>query len=249
MPSPILKYFTFAHLPPNLQEVSKPIGELARAMDEKLPDGAEKSAGLRKLLEAKDCLVRALLPLVLLALTLGLSASPAHAAEPQQSFITKAQYEANVLPWGDGTNFVKDQDDRFWIIHKHMPPMQARVDGVPIFPLDEQMWNGVMLEHAKKKAKPVAPPAKPVKPAAKIGGDWADGFDGLISVIEQAKEAAANGDPSLLADVRANLIANRAALKPAAKQEAALGPDFAQWFKAMPLPRIIANPFRALFGR
>jgi len=57
--SPIMKYFEFAHLPPNLQEVSKPIGELARLMDQALPDGAEKSAGLRKLLEAKDCLVRA----------------------------------------------------------------------------------------------------------------------------------------------------------------------------------------------
>jgi hypothetical protein len=55
----IMKYFEYAHLPPHLQEVSKPIGELAKLMDEQLPDGPEKSAGLRKLLEAKDCLVRA----------------------------------------------------------------------------------------------------------------------------------------------------------------------------------------------
>lgn len=59
MASPIMKYFAYEHLPTHLQEVSKPIGELARQMDETLPDGAEKSAGLRKLLEAKDCLVRA----------------------------------------------------------------------------------------------------------------------------------------------------------------------------------------------
>ena len=59
MASPIVKYFAFEHLPEKLQVVSKPIGELARAMDATLPDGAEKSAGLRKLLEAKDCLVRA----------------------------------------------------------------------------------------------------------------------------------------------------------------------------------------------
>jgi len=57
--TPIMKYFEYAHLPPHLQEVSKPIGDLAKLMDESLPDGAEKSAGLRKLLEAKDCLVRA----------------------------------------------------------------------------------------------------------------------------------------------------------------------------------------------
>ena len=54
-----MKYFEYAHLPQHLQEVSKPIGELAILMNETLPDGAEKSAGLRKLLEAKDCLVRA----------------------------------------------------------------------------------------------------------------------------------------------------------------------------------------------
>lgn len=57
--SPIMKYFEYAHLPPQLQEVSKPIGDLAHQMNDQLPDGPEKSAGLRKLLEAKDCLVRA----------------------------------------------------------------------------------------------------------------------------------------------------------------------------------------------
>lgn len=61
MPSPIIKYFAYAHLPAKLQEVSKPIGDLATQLDDMLPDGPEKSAGLRKLLEAKDCLVRAAL--------------------------------------------------------------------------------------------------------------------------------------------------------------------------------------------
>ncbi|WP_247718802.1 hypothetical protein [Morganella morganii] len=59
MSNPIMKYFEYQHLPAHLQEVSKPVGDLAKQMDEQLPDGAEKSAGLRKLLEAKDCLVRA----------------------------------------------------------------------------------------------------------------------------------------------------------------------------------------------
>lgn len=59
MPTPIMKYFAYEHLPAHLQEVSKPIGELAKQMDESLPDGPEKSVGLRKLLEAKDALVRA----------------------------------------------------------------------------------------------------------------------------------------------------------------------------------------------
>lgn len=59
MNNPIMRYFEYAHLPPHLQAVSKPICELAKAMDDLLDDGPEKSAGLRKLLEAKDCLVRA----------------------------------------------------------------------------------------------------------------------------------------------------------------------------------------------
>ena len=62
MPAPILKFFSYAHLPEHLQAVSQPISELAHRFDEELLDGAEKSAGLRKLLEAKDCFVRAKLP-------------------------------------------------------------------------------------------------------------------------------------------------------------------------------------------
>ena len=56
-----MKFFDYEHLPEHLQTVSKPVGDLARLMNESLPEGAEKSAGLRKLLEAKDCLVRAAL--------------------------------------------------------------------------------------------------------------------------------------------------------------------------------------------
>ena len=55
------KYFAFSHLPAHLQAVSKPIGELAEKLESELPDGTEKSAGMRKLLEAKDCFVRAAL--------------------------------------------------------------------------------------------------------------------------------------------------------------------------------------------
>jgi hypothetical protein len=59
MASPIMKFFEFAHLPPHLAGVSGDVFALACSMDTNLPDGAEKSAGLRKLLEAKDCFVRA----------------------------------------------------------------------------------------------------------------------------------------------------------------------------------------------
>ena len=55
----IMKFFAYDHLPAHLQKVSKPIGELAKEMNEILPSSEEKIVGLRKLLEAKDCLVRA----------------------------------------------------------------------------------------------------------------------------------------------------------------------------------------------
>lgn len=61
MPTTTAKYFSYSHLPEHLQSVSKPLGDLAEQMESDLPDGPEKSAGMRKLLEAKDCFVRAAL--------------------------------------------------------------------------------------------------------------------------------------------------------------------------------------------
>lgn len=57
----ILRYFDYAHLPEALQDVSWPFRKLAFQMAENLPPGPEVSAALRKLLEAKDCAVRAAL--------------------------------------------------------------------------------------------------------------------------------------------------------------------------------------------
>lgn len=59
---PILQYFHYSHLPPQLQEISQPFCALAGGMIATLPRNAERSAGLRKLLEAKDCFVRANVP-------------------------------------------------------------------------------------------------------------------------------------------------------------------------------------------
>lgn len=55
----VARYFEYSHLPEHLQAVSRPFGELAEQMIAALPDGPELTAGLRKLLEAKDCFVRA----------------------------------------------------------------------------------------------------------------------------------------------------------------------------------------------
>jgi hypothetical protein len=56
--SPILRYFSYLHLPSHLQDVSKPFGDLAIWIEDNLPAGPEKSVALRKLLEAKDAAVR-----------------------------------------------------------------------------------------------------------------------------------------------------------------------------------------------
>jgi hypothetical protein len=55
----LLQFFTYAHLPPHLQAVSKPFSELAEILASTLPPNPERTTTFRKLLEAKDCAVRA----------------------------------------------------------------------------------------------------------------------------------------------------------------------------------------------
>lgn len=56
---PMLQFFGYEHLPAHLQEHSKPFSELAAQLVSTLPRNPERTAALRKLLEAKDCAVRA----------------------------------------------------------------------------------------------------------------------------------------------------------------------------------------------
>lgn len=59
----ILRYFAYDHLPETLQHVSQPFCDLAHLVYHTLPECAETSVALRKLLEAKDAAVRAALDL------------------------------------------------------------------------------------------------------------------------------------------------------------------------------------------
>jgi hypothetical protein len=59
MTDPIMKYFSFEHLPPDLQDVSRPFCQLAGLISKTLPDCDQKTVSLQKLLEAKDAGVRA----------------------------------------------------------------------------------------------------------------------------------------------------------------------------------------------
>lgn len=54
----LMQFFAYEHLRPELQTVSKPFGDLALEVM-KLPSNPERTMALRKLLEAKDCAVRA----------------------------------------------------------------------------------------------------------------------------------------------------------------------------------------------
>lgn len=55
----LVRYFDHAHLPPHLAAVSAPFGDLVVKVVTQLPDSAELTTAVRKLLEAKDCAVRA----------------------------------------------------------------------------------------------------------------------------------------------------------------------------------------------
>jgi hypothetical protein len=59
----IMRFFAHDHLPPRLQPYAARCATLAELQVVSLPDGAELTTGLRKLLEAKDCFVRAALDL------------------------------------------------------------------------------------------------------------------------------------------------------------------------------------------
>jgi hypothetical protein len=55
----MLKLFAYGHLPPQLQAASQPFFALAHDIVDTVPAGPERTVGLRKLLEAKDAIVRA----------------------------------------------------------------------------------------------------------------------------------------------------------------------------------------------
>lgn len=58
----VLQYFSFDHLPPHLQDKSKPFSDMANWIIETIPSNPERTVALRKLLECKDAAVRAALP-------------------------------------------------------------------------------------------------------------------------------------------------------------------------------------------
>lgn len=55
----VMQFFAYTHLPPHLQEISAPFGELAAKIMNTLPPNPERTKALDALLVAKDAAVRA----------------------------------------------------------------------------------------------------------------------------------------------------------------------------------------------
>lgn len=61
----IMQFFSYHHLPDHLQEVNRPFYELANQIMVLAPRNPERTVALRKLLEAKDAAVRAVVAVTL----------------------------------------------------------------------------------------------------------------------------------------------------------------------------------------
>jgi len=58
----LIKYFGYEHLAHvKTREIAQLISILANRLEEEIPESAEKTVGMRKLLESKDCFVRSAL--------------------------------------------------------------------------------------------------------------------------------------------------------------------------------------------
>jgi hypothetical protein len=58
-PAHILRHFDYDYMSGPLRDIAEPFKVMAIELDKRLPECAEKSAGLRKLLEARECFIRA----------------------------------------------------------------------------------------------------------------------------------------------------------------------------------------------
>lgn len=121
----VLQFFKYDHLPDHLQKASKPFAELAIQVAERAPENQETTVALRKLLEAKDAAVRAVLTIITILLTLLPSVcqaggpcrtfrsfrSKAVVVQPNAYYQVQQQKAAPFLYSGDVDNFLKIQQE------------------------------------------------------------------------------------------------------------------------------------------
>lgn len=60
-PEYLLQFFEYGHLPLHMQDVSRLFHDAAHAVVASCPKNPERTMALRRLLEAKDCAVRAVI--------------------------------------------------------------------------------------------------------------------------------------------------------------------------------------------
>lgn len=59
MQDPMLQFFVYSNLRTDLQDIAKPFGDLAQWIIDTIPNNAERALSMRKLLETRDCILRA----------------------------------------------------------------------------------------------------------------------------------------------------------------------------------------------
>lgn len=91
---PMLQFFEHAHLRPELATVSKPFCDLAHELVRAVPRNPERTVALRKLLEAKDCAVRAILFVGLALLLFGCGGNAEAVA--RETIATAGEYRAAI---------------------------------------------------------------------------------------------------------------------------------------------------------
>lgn len=61
MSEPLLQFFAYRDLPMHLHAIANDFKDMATLLVETLPRNAERTVALRKLLESRDCALRALM--------------------------------------------------------------------------------------------------------------------------------------------------------------------------------------------
>jgi N-glycosylase/DNA lyase len=121
----VLKFFSYSHLPEKLQDVSRPFAYLAQQVAERAPDSPETTVALRKLLEAKDAAVRAVLSLLLMLFAV----SCASASLNEHRRELKLPYDKQIVVLDASTRIYLDGRRCSWqrVVRRRPLPTVARV--------------------------------------------------------------------------------------------------------------------------